>query len=768
MKSNTLKTLCINLAKVESIDEAIALLKADGFWKGEGFWHPYGGNSNNASIIYNQAADSIRALVEKLTNGVDQLLILECLKRGIDPEGPDAPRSLKEAIKRFYKIPNGDISELTGKERSKLAKMIKLIATGTKSNSNFIISDQATGQSARTMPRTILSLAEGNKMRIPFTQGVYNQGGVATLAYSDLQLIISKQHTDARKQDDITSDNYCFTVVRLEQPKENEKLPVFTYLAPDKDQLFNFSADDLMINSSEAPSLYDQNLEYGTFIKLFDYKIKPKKLQSSFITTKLNFRISSLLPDIGLPVRVCERRSNNYKDQRDHNIIGLKNRLFDDPNNNLEGDPLYGELMIDGQKIPYTTFIFKKDAKVENYKENETLILSYNGQNMGTIDNRMFDSEKLKDLKNLKKSVLILADFSSISYQHRHKIFTPSRDRLRKDTAFFISFKDELLSRLSKESYLRELSNRRFNEEMKDRTKDNRDLEEIIKSVIKNDPILNDILGSGRSKIKSPLRDKNHNEVEKFQGVPYPTYFNAVKEFSRENPKQIKLLDHSFMLKFKTDAENKYFHRTIDPGNFILLMNGAPMMYHHFNLHNGKFVLHINEIKKHFDVNETVRFQWTVNDPSRVDPFHGEFYVNSIEGQTISGASVHKQKSPETLKMPNIKLIGKDKWDSDNQFDEDSALYINGGGDKRIFYINIDNKYLLNEIRKKPDSELTITKSWEVALALLGLTKLTSFKKHKSDYDVEQRIFEDMRDYCPILIPLVLRIAKLASYQKAA
>ena len=36
------------------------------------------------------------------------------------------------------------------------------------------------------------------------------------------------------------------------------------------------------------------------------------------------------------------------------------------------------------------------------------------------------------------------------------------------------------------------------------------------------------------------------------------------------------------------------------------------------------------------------------------------------------------------------------------------------------------------------------------------------------DYDVEQRIFEDMRDYCPILIPLVLRIAKLASYQKAA
>ena len=77
-------------------------------------------------------------------------------------------------------------------------------------------------------------------------------------------------------------------------------------------------------------------------------------------------------------------------------------------------------------------------------------------------------------------------------------------------------------------------------------------------------------------------------------------------------------------------------------------------------------------------------------------------------------------------------------------------------------------KYLLNEIRKKPDSELMLTKSWEIALALLGLTKIASYKRFKNEYDLEKRIFEDMRDYCPILIPLVLRIAKLAAYQKAA
>ena len=44
------------------------------------------------------------------------------------------------------------------------------------------------------------------------------------------------------------------------------------YLSPDKDKLFNFSANELLICSGEAPLLYNENLEHGTFIKLFDYK----------------------------------------------------------------------------------------------------------------------------------------------------------------------------------------------------------------------------------------------------------------------------------------------------------------------------------------------------------------------------------------------------------------------------------------------------------------------------------------------------------------
>ena len=387
---------------------------------------------------------------------------------------------------------------------------------------------------------------------------------------------------------------------------------------------------------------------------------------------------------------------------------------------------------------------------------------------MGELKQNFFDRNAFKNIKNLKKYILVICDFSMIGNDFRHRIFTPSRDRLRKDTDFFMDFESALEKQLSKDSYLRELSNKRFNEDMQDRTNDNRDLEEIISQVIKSDPALNNILGAGNSKIQSPFREIDKNKQNPFKGLPFPTFFEPLKKFSKDNPKEVKNEDKSFMLKYKTDAENQYFQRLNETGTFTLLKNGAPIVDHHHNLHNGKFILHVNDVSNNLSLNNISRFQWIVNDPSRIEPFSGEFYVKAIKGKSISGKPSKKPKSPEQLKLPNIKLIRRNEWNLDNGFDENSALYINGSGDKQIFYINLDNKYLLNEIRKNPDNELLLAKSWEVSLALLGLTKISSYKRFNSKYSLEDRIFEDMRDYCPILIPLVLRLAKLASYQKAA
>ena len=40
--------------------------------------------------------------MEKLVNSVDARLMNECLVLGIDPEGPSAPRTIREAVARFF------------------------------------------------------------------------------------------------------------------------------------------------------------------------------------------------------------------------------------------------------------------------------------------------------------------------------------------------------------------------------------------------------------------------------------------------------------------------------------------------------------------------------------------------------------------------------------------------------------------------------------------------------------------------------------------
>ena len=474
------------------------------------------------------------------------------------------------------------------------------------------------------------------------------------------------------------------------------------------------------------------------------------------------------MPDIGLPIRICERRKKNYKDQRDHNIIGLKTRLLDDVNHNLEDKIINGTIKIDAQEISYSIFTFKKNTKVENYKDSETVILSLNGQNMATIGNNIFERESLKGLKNLKRSILIVADFSRLTNDYIQTIFMPSRDRLRKDSSFYMRFEKELLSLIAKDPYLRKLSNKRFREVLIERTKDNRDLENIIQSVIKNDPTLSDILYGGKSNINSPIIDDNIINKPPFIGLRFPTYFEPMKTFKRQNPKEIKIDDHSFFVKFKTNAQDDYFHRDNDKGYFSISMNGENIDDYNYKLQDGKFILHIHDLQKKLEINETVIFQWSVNDISRVDPFQGEFYTKLIEGKSKNGTNKHTPKGPKTLTLPKIVSVYRKGWNNENNFDANSALFISGGKNKTIYYINCDNKYLINEIMKKPETKLVFTKCWEIALTLMGMAKMNAYEKQskENEYDIENRIAEDTKDYSPILIPLVIRISNLASYHE--
>jgi hypothetical protein len=239
MDNEQIKQLCLSLMEADTEEEVITILRGAGYWDDRLVWRFYGDFENNYSTIGNQAARPDAALIEKLVNSLDARLMNECLVRGIDPEGPSAPRSIQEAVAAFFedgKLKSaraGLIKEWDEKKRTEIARDITLTATGAparEGNPCFTISDCGEGQTPEMMPVTLLSLVRENKLRIPFVQGKFNMGGTGALKFCGrhgLQLIVSRRNPNIlRDKLNHPSDlQWGFTIVRREDPGGAAKVP---------------------------------------------------------------------------------------------------------------------------------------------------------------------------------------------------------------------------------------------------------------------------------------------------------------------------------------------------------------------------------------------------------------------------------------------------------------------------------------------------------------------------------------------------------------
>ena len=94
-------------------------------------WSPLGGNENNFGVIENQQSTPIAALIEKITNSIDAVLMKKCLAVGIDPKSEQAPKSMEEAKMRFFE--NHGHWDLPS-YRKQQAENIQIIADGPRLN----------------------------------------------------------------------------------------------------------------------------------------------------------------------------------------------------------------------------------------------------------------------------------------------------------------------------------------------------------------------------------------------------------------------------------------------------------------------------------------------------------------------------------------------------------------------------------------------------------------------------------------------------------
>lgn len=788
-------------------NDIIDILKKYNFWDNTKCWRTFGDRENNFSIINNQSRNSDAALVEKLINSIDARLINECLIKKIDPESQTAPKTVREAVGKFFgDNPNsnnsGVISNWTNIKRTEISRGITLAATGAKpygGDPSYTIVDIGEGKTPDDMPTTFLSIAESNKLRTPFVHGKYNQGGTGVLKFCgkyNFQLILTKRNPNLLPKNALKDDHkWGFTIIRREPPAEGRVHSMFTYLAPlnveekpKEGDVLRFKADELPL-FPEGNKPYERNTKWGTLIKLYEYLSEGFR-SNILMKSGLLSHMDLLLTSPALPIRLHEcREYGGKKGSYDTTLAGIQVRLVDDKNENLEvGFPTSFTMNINGEPLKATIYAFCKD-KDKTYRRSEGVLFTINGQthDIWTTD---FFRRKSIGLSLIYSSILVIVDCSELSYRTREDLFPSSRDRMS-NNEFKKNIEEELELELKNNQLIRDLKERRHRELIQSKLENDKPLEETLKFIFKKHPILSKLFLDGE-RISNPLKTIGVKEIEtEYVGKKHPTYFKFKgKEYGFDLHRDANL-GLRCRISFETDVVNDYFDREMDKGYNELFyeLNGTTCIYpynNRMNLENGIATLNI-KLPEEAKVGDRYKYICKVYDRTLVEPFKNGFSITVKEPIKISKGNGNRKNPPSNEKgderenqpriaFPPIQRVNEIDWNKYTPpFDKYTALRIifmehdeNSNKDIYEFYINMDNIYLLNELKTRINEQEIIKTRFEVAMVIIGLSLIQFYDKdkhaesaddktseNKNGNSVEDKIEETTKALAPIILPLI-------------
>ncbi|MGZ3808532.1 MAG: hypothetical protein ACXVCE_10625 [Bacteriovorax sp.] len=721
-------------------------------------WFPLGGDENMFGIVRNQQSSPIAALVEKITNSMDAVLMKKCWEQGINPSSPNAPKSMEEAIEKFY--PNHKQWDL-GTFRRKQAEDIQIIADGPPRNTAVIIYDNGEGQHPERFEETFLSLVRGNKINIHFVQGKYNMGGSGALVFCGkkrFQLIGSKRYDN--------TGNFGFTLVRqrkISQSGTDARGSHFEYLKIEK-KIPSFPCDELDLR------LHNKIFKTGSVIKLYSYQFPSGY---SGFAQELNQSLNEFLFEPVLPLLTVdkkERYPNNKVLELD--LFGLKRRLEEDKNDYVENisseeyvDQLFGRAKV-------TCYVFRprikdRDAKKSKevirdrfFKNNMSVMFSVNGQVHGSYTSE-FITRTLK-FNLLKDYLLIHVDCTNMNPDFREELFMASRDRL-KDGDESRELREYLGKKLRK-SHLDDI-NRKRKESIGFDTEDTNDL---LKSFAKNLPKDSDLfkllqntlkleeIKKEKEAKKQERKEKGKEQKEPFIPKRFPTFF---KIHSKSNGHETVVSipqNGEKVVKFDTDVENQYFDRVEEPGDLQIALldiktnggNGGD------RAGKGTDISSLLNIVKSSPNNGTVRIslnptqEMNVGDELRLkvsltgtaDPFEEIIWVKVKDKELPNENAPKEEESQENIGLPELKKVREAEWDNLEAqgipMGYDRVMYPVGEGNilERII-INLDsNVYLRYRSKLKSEDQLQVAEKRYLAsvyfhtLFLYMITKKRNYK----------------------------------------
>lgn len=545
-------------------------------------WRPYGQNESNYGVVENQQASPIPALVEKLINSIDAILMRRCFEEGIDPKSPEAPVSIEAAVQRFF--PSA-ANWSTPSARRRQSESIQIIADGPKLDTSLIIYDDGEGQHPSEFDKTFLSLLRGNKNEIHFVQGKYNMGGAGAIAFCGrkrYQLVASRRFDG--------TGEFGFTLLRRHPLTPNErtsrKNTWYEYLVIDG-KIPSFPITELELG------LHGRRFTTGTVIKLYSYDLPVGA--RSVISRDLNQSLNEYLFSPALPLITIDKPDRYPKDrnlQRD--LYGLRRRLEEDGSKYVA--EFFSEDLTSKEmgRVKVTCYVFRprieeKTAKEtketiqrEFFKNDMAVLFSVHGQVHGHFTSE-FITRALK-FPLLKDYLLVHVDCTDVRLEFRNELFMASRDRL----------KDGEESRALRRRLADLLADGRLKEIYQDRksliTVDGNEGEDLLRSFTKGLPLKSDLMRLLGQTFRLPdqkpgtvptkeEKERADRKKEKEEPVFFPWRVPSIFkiESKASGTPVVKLpLGGQRTIRFATDVEDQFFDRIDDPGELkMIILDGS-------------------------------------------------------------------------------------------------------------------------------------------------------------------------------------------------
>jgi hypothetical protein len=700
-------------------------------------------------------------------------------------------------------------------------RLIWVSVTGSNNRPSITVADVGEGQTPDNFSSTFLSLigfrstnglVQSNKLGIRFVQGQFNMGGSGVYPFASrehrLQLLVSRRNPALLPPGTTGRDlEWGFTVVRARQREDLGS--IYEYLAPigagridgePSGAVLSFAAETFAF-LPEAPPRTVPNLpyakvgEYGSAIKLYDYQYRDRGISVSHALMRdaLKSQLELVLPELPIPFRIVEARKG-YKGRPGSfqlPVLGLRHRVerlaartaaeaaedFDDETDvettndepsskalELEGPPVWGQIDIQGFRVPWSAYVFREEAGDVTRGGTHSLIFHVNGQKHAHESSAFFRRDKVGlNYLGARKTILVLVDCSNMSIQALERLFKPSRDRMNR-TQFTTDVIDLLCDALKTSQQLSDLQMQQRQRNIMKRISEPAPVRDVLARLVQATPSLAQFFRQGMAfPGGNPFPPEGGGTgTGRYEGRPHPSFFHF--EQGRRDIVRTAAVGSRARLAFEIDVVNDYFSRAMYPGALsvsVHMSDGSKFdaTGARGELIDGAFSYSL-VIPADIGVGENFTVSFVLSDDTLVEAFQCTAQLTMTGPQPRSPGGSGKRRTSTSpggdrgnrTSLDDLDVIvcrrtsteGYAAWPN-STWTSDTALTVEPGlGNDVTYYVNADNRYLLayqKNLMSESDIELAEQRfKWASVLLAFSIIRWHKALSDKNTLDADTEV----------------------------